>query len=75
MLSGSGLEDTHRRSLVVQVLTEENVKALRDSIQTLTKTLDNIESITGDVGGVTGDGKVKSNFKQLIEALSRIVAD
>ena len=59
----------------MQVLTEENVKALRDSIQTLTKTLDNIESITGDVGGVTSDGKVKSNFKQLIEALSRIVAD
>ena len=51
------------------------MKALRDSIQTLTKTLDNIESITGDVGGVTGDGKDKSNFKQLIEALSRIVAD
>jgi len=61
--------------MATQVLTEENVKALRDSIQTLTKTLDNIESITGDVGGVTGDGKVKSNFKQLIEALSRIIAD
>lgn len=51
------------------------MKSLRDSIQTLTKTLENIEGITGDVGGVTGDGKVKSNFKQLIEALSRIVAD
>ena len=61
--------------MFVQVLTEENVKSLRDSIQTLTKTLDNIEGITGDVGGVTGDGKVKSNFKQLVEALSRIVAD
>ena len=60
---------------IIQVLTEENVKSLRDSIQTLTKTLENIEGITGDVGGVTGDGKVKSNFKQLIEALSRIVAD
>ena len=59
----------------MQVLTEENVKSLRDSIQTLTKTLENIEGITGDVGGVTGDGKVKSNFKQLVEALSRIVAD
>lgn len=59
----------------MQVLTEENVKALRESIQTLTKTLENIEGITGDVGGLTGDGKVKSNFKQLIEALSRIVAD
>lgn len=59
----------------MQVLTEENVRSLRDSIQTLTKTLENIEGITGDVGGMTGDGKVRSNFKQLIEALSRIVAD
>jgi hypothetical protein len=29
----------------------------------------------GDLGGVTGDKRVTSNLKQLIEALSRIVAD
>ena len=56
-----------------QVLTEDNVRALRDAVMTLTKTLEHIESISGDVGGITGDGKVKTNVKQLIEALSRIV--
>ena len=49
--------------------------ALRRSVQTLTKTLDNVEGISGDLGGVTGDSKVKSHFKQLVEALSRIVSD
>jgi hypothetical protein len=63
------------RGLWLQVLTEQNVKALRDSVLTLTKTLNHIESISGDIGGVTGDNKVKSNVKQLIEALSRIVSD
>ncbi len=42
---------------------------------TLTRTLDHIQAITGDIGGVTGDSKVQSNLKQLIEALSRLVAD
>lgn len=60
---------------LMQVLTEENVIALRKSVQTLTKTLENVESISGDVGGLTGDSKVKSHFKQLVEALSRIVSD
>ncbi len=58
-----------------QVLTTDNVKALRDSVLTLTKTLQHIEGITGDLGGFTGDARNKSNLKQLIEALSRIVAD
>ena len=59
----------------MQVLTPDNVKALRDSVLTLTKTLQHIEGITGDLGGFTGDARNKSNLKQLIEALSRIVAD
>ena len=42
---------------------------------TLTKTLEHIESISGDVGGLTGDSKVRGNLKQLIEALSRLVSD
>ena len=33
--------------LCEQVLTENNVKALRESVQTLTKTLQHIERITG----------------------------
>ena len=62
-------------SLLLQVLTEENVKALRDSVVKLTQTLEHIEGITGDVGVLTGDSKVKGNIRQLVEALSRIVAD
>ncbi|KAK9861465.1 hypothetical protein WJX84_012121 [Apatococcus fuscideae] len=64
-------QDIHR--LQHEVLTEDNVRALRDAVMTLTRTLEHIESISGDVGGITGDGKVKTNVKQLIEALSRIV--
>jgi hypothetical protein len=51
------------------------VKALRESVHTLTSTLENIEKISGDVGVMTGDNVVKSNIKQLIEALSRLVTD
>jgi len=58
-----------------QVLTEENVRALRESVRTLTRTLEHVESISGDVGGLTGDGRVKANVRQLIEALSRITSD
>lgn len=58
-----------------EVLTDGNVRALRESVQTLTRTMTHIERITGDVGGLTSDKKVSSNLKQLIEALSRLVAD
>ncbi|KAI7842807.1 hypothetical protein COHA_003553 [Chlorella ohadii] len=61
--------------LQTEVLTENNVKALRESVQTLTKTLQHIERITGDLGGLTSDKRVTANLKQLIEALSRIVVD
>ncbi len=61
--------------LQTEVLTEGNVQALRESVQTLTKTLQHVERITGDLGGMTSDKKVTSNLKQLIEALSRLVAD
>jgi ABC-type transporter Mla subunit MlaD len=57
------------------VLTENNVKALRESVQTLTKTLQHVERITGDLGSMTSDRKVTNNLKQLIESLSRIVVD
>ena len=60
---------------IMQVLTSENVRALRESILTLTRTMEHIEGISGDVGGLTGDAKVKAHVRQLVEALSRIVAD
>lgn len=37
--------------LQTEVLTENNVKALRESVQTLTKTLQHIERITGTCRG------------------------
>lgn len=58
-----------------EVLSDANVRALRESVQTLSKTLQHIERITGDLGGLTGDKRVTGNLKQLIEALSRLVAD
>ena len=61
--------------LCSQVLTPDNVASLRDSVATLTRTLEHIEGISGDVGGLTGDSKTKHNVKQLVESLSRIVAD
>lgn len=61
--------------LQTEVLTEGNVLALRESVQTLTKTLKHVERITGDLGGLTSDARVTANLKQLIEALSRLVAD
>ena len=61
--------------LQTEVLTEGNVQALRESVQTLTKTLQHVERISGDLGGLTSDKRVTSNLKQLIEALSRLVAD
>ena len=48
---------------------------MRESVQTLTKTLGHVERITGDLGNMTGDRKVTSSLKSLIESLSRIVVD
>ena len=70
-----GVRVAQQQSHSPQVLTTENVEALRDSVLTLTRTLDHIEAISGDVGGLTADSKVKGNFKQLVEALSRLVTD
>jgi len=57
------------------VLTSANMELLRDSVSTLTKTLQHAESISRDVSGVTGDAKTRSNLKQLIESLSRLVTE
>lgn len=57
------------------VLTSDNMVLLRDSVSTLTKTLQHIENISRDVSGVTGDAKTRNNLKQLIESLSRLSID
>ncbi|KAL6766321.1 TGD2 [Auxenochlorella protothecoides x Auxenochlorella symbiontica] len=61
--------------LQVEVLTDGNVRALREAVQTLTKTLAHIERIAGEFGTLSGDKRVVANLKQFIEALSRLVAD
>mmetsp|Transcript_29419 Transcript_29419/g.49427 ORF Transcript_29419/g.49427 Transcript_29419/m.49427 type:complete len:461 (-) Transcript_29419:136-1518(-) len=55
------------------ILTDENTELLRQSVATLTKTLQHVESISGDIGSVTGDPKTKHNLRNLIQALSRLV--
>mmetsp|Transcript_15027 Transcript_15027/g.45378 ORF Transcript_15027/g.45378 Transcript_15027/m.45378 type:complete len:407 (-) Transcript_15027:771-1991(-) len=65
--------DLHR--LQNEVLTEDNVEAIRGSVTVLTRTLEHVEAISGDVGGLTADSRVKANLKQLIEALSRLSVD
>eukprot|EP01024_Parvocaulis_polyphysoides_P052263 TRINITY_DN5155_c0_g2_i5.p1 TRINITY_DN5155_c0_g2~~TRINITY_DN5155_c0_g2_i5.p1 ORF type:complete len:377 (-),score=49.12 TRINITY_DN5155_c0_g2_i5:256-1386(-) len=57
------------------VLDEANVQALREAVTTLTRTLRHIEGITGDVGVLTGDDRVRSSMRQIIEALGRLVED
>lgn len=62
------------RRLNDSVLTPENTELLRQSVSTLTKTLKNIESISQDVSGLTGDASTRYNLKHLIESLSRLMA-
>eukprot|EP01025_Chloroclados_australasicus_P034030 TRINITY_DN3484_c1_g1_i1.p2 TRINITY_DN3484_c1_g1~~TRINITY_DN3484_c1_g1_i1.p2 ORF type:complete len:390 (+),score=24.42 TRINITY_DN3484_c1_g1_i1:46-1170(+) len=57
------------------VLDESNVQALREAVTSLTKTLKHIEGIAGDVGAMTGDDRVRSSMRQIIEALGRLVED
>eukprot|EP01018_Ginkgo_biloba_P033289 Gb_27077 [translate_table: standard] len=63
------------RKLNSSILTPENTDLLRQSVSTLIVTLKNIESISGDISGLTGDAATRHNLKQLIESLSRLVVD
>jgi len=61
------------RKLNSSILTPENTQLLQESVSTLIMTLKNIESISGDISGVTGDAATRHNLKQLIESLSRLL--
>ncbi|MCO5551766.1 hypothetical protein L7F22_005269 [Adiantum nelumboides] len=63
------------RMLNESVLTPENRELLRQSVTTLTKTLKNVENISGDVSGITGDAATRQNLKHLVESLSRLLAN
>lgn len=63
------------RKLNSSILTPENTELLRHLVSTLLTTLKNIESISGDISGVTGDAATRHNLKQLIDSLSRLILD
>ncbi|GBF93100.1 hypothetical protein Rsub_05711 [Raphidocelis subcapitata] len=63
------------QALQAAVLTDDNVRALRASVQTLCRTLEHVESISADMGAFSRDAGVQRNLKTLIQALSRIIEE
>ncbi|XP_062208236.1 protein TRIGALACTOSYLDIACYLGLYCEROL 2, chloroplastic-like isoform X2 [Phragmites australis] len=55
------------------MLTPENSDLIKQSIFTLIFTLKNIESISSDISGFTGDETTRRNIKLLIKSLSRLL--
>ncbi|KAL8166334.1 hypothetical protein V2J09_007833 [Rumex salicifolius] len=63
------------RSVQSSILTPENTEMINKSIYMLIFTLKNIENITSDVLGFTGDEATKKNLKLLIKSLSRLLVE
>ncbi|KAL5220821.1 hypothetical protein ABZP36_025534 [Zizania latifolia] len=61
------------RRLKSSMLTPENTDLIKQSIFTLVFTLKNIESISSDISGFTGDEVTRRNMKLLIKSLSRLL--
>lgn len=61
------------RRMKSSMLTAENTDLIKQSIFTLIYTLKNIESISSDVSGFTGDEATTRNIKLLIKSLSRLL--
>ncbi|KAK7385877.1 hypothetical protein VNO78_31812 [Psophocarpus tetragonolobus] len=59
------------RRLHSSIMTPENTELVQKSINTLSFTLKNIENISKDIVGFTGDEITKRNLKLLIQNLSR----
>ncbi|KAL8130548.1 hypothetical protein V2J09_019703 [Rumex salicifolius] len=55
------------------ILTPENTELIQKSIKTLILTLKNVESISSDILGFTGDEATRRNLKMLIKSLSRLL--
>lgn len=55
------------------IMTPENTELIRKSIYSLVFTLKNIESISSDIMGFTGDEATRKNLKSLIKSLSRLL--
>eukprot|EP00268_Persea_americana_P040096 TRINITY_DN39754_c0_g2_i1.p1 TRINITY_DN39754_c0_g2~~TRINITY_DN39754_c0_g2_i1.p1 ORF type:complete len:115 (-),score=24.60 TRINITY_DN39754_c0_g2_i1:130-474(-) len=61
------------RKLQSSILNPENTDLIRKSVYTLIFTLKNIESISSDISGFTGDEATRRNLKLLIKSLSRLL--
>ncbi|XP_013608265.1 PREDICTED: protein TRIGALACTOSYLDIACYLGLYCEROL 2, chloroplastic-like [Brassica oleracea var. oleracea] len=61
------------RKVHSSILTPENTELIQKSIYTLVYTLKNVESISSDILGFTGDEATRKNLKLLIKSLSRLL--
>ncbi|ONK61945.1 uncharacterized protein A4U43_C08F35180 [Asparagus officinalis] len=61
------------RKVQSSIITPENTELIRQSIFTLIYTLKNIEGISSDISGFTGDEATRKNLKLLIKSLSRLL--
>ncbi|OAY51971.1 protein TRIGALACTOSYLDIACYLGLYCEROL 2, chloroplastic [Manihot esculenta] len=55
------------------ILTPENTELIQKSLYSLIFTLKNIENISSDILGFTGDEALRQNLKALIKSLSRML--
>lgn len=55
------------------IMTPENTELIRKSVYSLIFTLKNIENISSDILGFTGDEATRKNLKLLIKSLSRLI--
>ncbi|MFS8034681.1 putative protein TRIGALACTOSYLDIACYLGLYCEROL 2 [Helianthus anomalus] len=61
------------RKAHASIMTPENTELIQKSIYTLVFTLKNIESISSDILGFTGDEATRKNLKAVIKTLSRLL--
>ncbi|KAG1337701.1 protein TRIGALACTOSYLDIACYLGLYCEROL 2, chloroplastic [Cocos nucifera] len=61
------------RKVNSSILTPENTQMIQKSVSTLVVTLKNIEGISSDISGLTGDEATRENLKSLIRSLSRLL--
>ncbi|KAH7672749.1 Mce/MlaD domain-containing protein [Dioscorea alata] len=61
------------RRVRATAMSPENAELIRQNIFTLIFTLKNLESISSDLSGFTGDETTRRNLKSLIKSLSRLL--
>ncbi|KAJ8774753.1 hypothetical protein K2173_017199 [Erythroxylum novogranatense] len=61
------------RKAHTSIMTPENTELIQKSIYSLIFTLKNIENISSDILGFTGDEATRRNLKALIKSLSRLM--